>query len=64
MSDHLTNQLATFWKDEYKSLARAGVERLAEYGVEVDPAEKMIEAAEYREKKFLDKLRCEYRETK
>lgn len=40
---------ATFWKAEYCSLARAGVEKMAELGIEVDPAEKMIEAAEYRE---------------
>lgn len=45
-------ECAAFWKAEYCSLARAGVEEMAEMGVEVDPAEKMIEAAEYRESKL------------
>lgn len=51
-----------FWKAEYKSLARAGVERMAEFGYQVDPAEKMIEAAEYREKMILGKPREPKRE--
>lgn len=52
-----------FWKAEYKSLARAGVERMAEFGYQVDPAEKMIEAAEYREKMILGKPREPKRES-
>lgn len=43
---------AAFWRAEYCSLARAAVEKMAELGVEVDPAEKMIEAAEYRQSKL------------
>lgn len=42
-----------FWRDEYKRLAEAGVERLRDYGVEADPASKMVDAAEYRLKKTL-----------
>ena len=44
-----------FWREEYKRLAQAGVERMADYGVVCDPAEKMVEAAEYRLKKHLER---------
>jgi Lar family restriction alleviation protein len=46
--------LLGFWKQEYKNLARAGVERLAECGIEVDPADRITEAAEYRASKLTD----------
>lgn len=51
-----SSELMRFWKKEYESLAESGVEMLAEHGIIVDPATKMIEAAEYREKKFLEQL--------
>ena len=44
-----------FWKSEYKKLAYAGVEKMRELGYCVEPAEKMIAAAEYKENKILGK---------
>jgi hypothetical protein len=53
---------ARFWYHEYTHLARAGVERLAEYGHIVDPAEKLIEAAKYREGKTLRSAGVQFKE--
>lgn len=38
--DEKSDALVAFWKAEYCSLARAGVEKMAELGAEVDPAVK------------------------
>lgn len=46
---------ADFWENEYESITNKAVDVMADLGHVVDPAEKMIEAANYRLNKKLNK---------